>query len=250
MPAAIQVDDVDLPADRLFQIFHQIAVRRLEAGLQAGTPSGSRQAPGMAAGAREGPAHNCGFESLLFPMRPSAPRSLPAAPDEFPVQTKFDGWNVVIGDGCIWTRRGNDITSWREEWGFDLQPPHFVNADLVVQAADPASALRADIPGIRAGRCRPLFLAFDLMLEGPPIEGRLAMLGELASVGHRPVETVDPRQTGASWNDVNALLERAKTAGHEGIQIRDRPAPAQSPRNPGAVPAIRSVGSRPRWRRR
>jgi hypothetical protein len=91
----------------------------------------------------------------------------------------------------VWTRHGNEITSWCDDWGFDLAPDHPVNGELLAEADD-TTTQRADIPGIRTGRCRPLVLAFDLMLEGPPIEERQEMLLSMASGSLRAATTTDP----------------------------------------------------------
>ncbi len=157
--------------------------------------------------------------SFLFPMRPSVPRTLPATPADYLIQTKYDGWNIVINEGRVWTRRGKDITSWCADWGFELEPKYPVNGELVAEADD-TTAHRTDIPGIRSGRCRPLVMAFDLMLEGPPIEERLCMLTALAAGSMTPVTTTNPLRMDACWKDVNILLENAKTDGHEGLVLK------------------------------
>ena len=159
--------------------------------------------------------------SFLFPMRPSVPKVLPATPDDYLVQTKYDGWNIVIDEGHVWTRRGNDITSWCAEWGFDLAPEHPVNGELIAEQ-DGVPAQRPDIAGIRTGRCLPRVLAFDLMLEGPPIQERLDMLASLADGRMTAVETTDPRRTNACWDDINALLAAAKERGHEGLMLKKK----------------------------
>ena len=157
--------------------------------------------------------------SFLFPMRPSVPKVLPATPDDYLVQTKYDGWNIVINEGHVWTRRGNDITSWCADWGFDLAPEHPVNGELIAEV-DGVPAQRPDIAGIRSGRCLPRVLAFDLMLEGPPLEERLDMLAALAAGSMTAVETTDPLQTEASWDDINAMLAQEKQGGREGLVLK------------------------------
>lgn len=132
--------------------------------------------------------------SFLFPMHPSVPRMLPAVPDDY---------HIVVNGGRVWTRRGKDITPWRQDWGFDLNPRHPVNGELLAEA-DSELAARADIQGLRTGRCRPRVAAFDVMLAGPPLEERLGMVRHLASGAMQPAPTKDLR--GASWDDVNRLL--------------------------------------------
>jgi ATP-dependent DNA ligase len=159
--------------------------------------------------------------SFLYPMRPSVPRMLPATPDDYLVQPKYDGWNVVVHAGHIWTRHGNDITSWCLNWGFDLAPQYPVNGELLARTGD-VTAERADIQGIRNGRCRPYLLAFDLMLEGPPIEQRLSLLRALAAGNLAPVPTTDPSQTGATWQEVNTWLAQARHCGKEGLILKKK----------------------------
>ena len=159
--------------------------------------------------------------SFLFPMRPSVPKVLPATPDDYLFQTKYDGWNIVINDGHVWTRRGNDITSWCADWGFDLAPEYPVNGELIAEV-DGVPAQRPDIAGIRTGRCLPRVLAFDLMVEGPPIEERLDLLRELAAGRMTAVETTDPVSIAASWTDINARLTEVKEAGHEGLVLKKK----------------------------
>ena len=148
-------------------------------------------------------------------MRPSVPRVLPPAPDDYLLQIKYGGWNVVINEGHVWTRHGKEITFWCADWGFDLGPEYPVNGELLARV-DNTTSHRSDIPGIRTGRCRPFVLAFDLMLEGPPIEERLHMLQGLASDAMEPALTTDPLQDNATWGEVNLMLEDVKAKGHEG----------------------------------
>lgn len=159
--------------------------------------------------------------TFLFPMRPTTPRVLPRTPARFLVQTKFDGWNVVVTGGRVWTRHGNDITGWVEDWGFDLRPPHPVNGELVTDGGE-----RRNIPSIKTGMFRPRLMAFDLMVEGPPIEERLEMLLELEDGALVPAMTLDPvglRQL--SWRWVNETLETVKAMGHEGLVLKRKGSP-------------------------
>lgn len=155
--------------------------------------------------------------TFLFPMRPSVPRMLPSVPDDYLVQAKYDGWNIVVNGGRVWTRRGKDITPWRQDWGFDLDPRHPVNGELLAEA-DGEVAARAAIQGIRTGRCRPRVVAFDVILDGPALEERLDIVRHLASGAMQPAPTTDLR--GASWDDVNLMLEEAKAQGHEGLVLK------------------------------
>lgn len=163
------------------------------------------------------PPQHTGF---LFPMRPSVPRALPPTPGGFLVQPKFDGWNVVVSGGRIWTRRGNDITGWCDDWGFDPAPRHPLNGELLAIVGDEAVG-HTQIQGIRTGRCRPRVMAFDVMVEGPVLEERLAMLPGLSGGSMLPVETTDSGP-GATWDDVNRQLEAAWKQGHEGLVLKRR----------------------------
>ena len=178
-----------------------------------------------------------------FPMRPSVPRQLPATPHEFLVQGKYDGWNVVIADGHVWTRHGNDITGWCARWGFDAGPPWPVNGELLA-VDDDGVAARTDIQGIRTGRCRPHVVAFDLMLEGVPIDERLQRLHELLGIpspavlglqawaAHMAITpdagaaalsaapTADPALENSTWADLNRCLDAAHAAGREGLMLK------------------------------
>lgn len=160
-----------------------------------------------------------GDAGFLFPMRPSVPRALPAVPDDYLIQAKYDGWNVVINGGRVWTRHGNDITAWCADWGFDLDPPHPVNGELLAEE-DGVLAARPDIQGIRTGRCRPRLLAFDVMLAGPPIEARLDRVRELAAGAMEAVTTTDPLDSGATWDDINHMLDETKAQGQEGLLLK------------------------------
>jgi ATP-dependent DNA ligase len=156
--------------------------------------------------------------AFLFPMRPTVPRVLPPTPRGFLVQPKYDGWNVVVGGGRVWTRRGNEITGWCADWGFDPAPRHPINGELLA-VVEGVVADHAHIQGIRTGRCRPLLVAFDVMVEGPGLEERLAMLPDLAGEGAHVAPTTEP---GPTWAEVNLLLEGAKAEGHEGLVLKRR----------------------------
>jgi len=164
------------------------------------------------------------------------PKMLPAGPDDFLVQAKYDGWNTVVFEGHVWTRRGNDITSWCHDWGFDLAPQSPVNGELLAEA-DGEPGERTDIPGIRTGRCLPRVVAFDLMLEGPPIEERLASLLELTCGRMEPAPTTDPEQTDATWKDINLLYEEARARGHEGLLLKRKRSPYHTSRETSIVTA-------------
>lgn len=154
-------------------------------------------------------------------MRPCVPRMLPATPADYLMQTKYDGWNVVIADGHVWTRHGKEITHWCSDWGFELAPPTPINGEL--QALEEGRlASRADIQGIRTGRCRAIVRAFDVMCEGPGLEQRLQMLREHATGAMTMASTVDPVLEGKDWADVNDWLAAVKADGHEGLVLKRR----------------------------
>lgn len=155
--------------------------------------------------------------SFLFPMRPTTPRVLPETPAGFLAQTKFDGWNVVVNEGRVWTRRGNDITSWCRIWPFDLRPRHPVNGELMAAGGE-----RKDIPSIKTGKFRPRLMAFDLMLEEAPLEQRLEILAGLEG-GWDVATTMDGAAT--SWSGLNTLLTALKRQGHEGLVLKRKGSP-------------------------
>lgn len=159
--------------------------------------------------------------TFLFPMRPTTPRRLPKTPSDFLLQLKFDGWNVVINEGRIWTRRGNDITDWVDDWGFELNPKYPVNGELIAVGGE-----RKDIPSIKTGKLRPRVMAFDLMIEGMPIEERLQLLKGIEDGGLVAAMTTDPLQTKeVSWSRVNRMLGAAKAMGDEGLVLKRKGSP-------------------------
>ena len=76
-----------------------------------------------------------------------------------------------------------------------------------------SGAERKDIPGIKSGRVQPLLLAFDLMIEGVPIEERLLRLSTVTKNYLAP-------QKSSSWDDVNDHLARAQREGHDGLVLK------------------------------
>jgi len=158
--------------------------------------------------------------TFLFPMRPSTPRVLPESPAEFLVQEKVDGWNVVVNGGRVWTRHGHDITSWCSNWRFDLNPPWPVNGELVAVGGQ-----RKDVPSIKSGKFEPRLHAFDVMLEGVPLEERLEMVDEWAEGDAWPILTWDPLEEGGGWGWVNLVLEIVKANGLEGLVLKRKGSP-------------------------
>jgi ATP-dependent DNA ligase len=159
-------------------------------------------------------------DGFLYPMRPVVPRVLPPTPADFLIQPKYDGWNVVVSEGRIWTRRGKEITAWTGDWGFDPAPSHPINGELLAVAGDTVVG-HADIQGIRTGRRRARLVAFDVMVEGPGLEERLEMLRDAVGTGMHIAPTTDLGPTG-TWPQTNRELDEALAAGHEGLMLKRR----------------------------
>ena len=142
---------------------------------------------------------------------------LPESPDDFLVQIKYDGWNVVVNEGHVYTRHGNDITSWTDEWLFDLHPPYPVNGELVV-----VDGKRKDIPSIKTGKFRPRIWAFDVMVEDMPLEERYKRVWDLLDGELIPAVTWDGKDLQKSWSSVNKLFEHVKERGHDGLVLKKK----------------------------
>lgn len=159
--------------------------------------------------------------SFLFPMRPSAPRLLPATPEGFAFQVKYDGWNVVINRGRVYTRHGREITDWWPAWAtafrsFDLP----LNGELLA-----FNGQRSDIPSIRTGKFRPVVKVFDVIFQDAPFEERQDWLTE--HVGHTRYEEIEAvaNLRYENWKMVNIDLEYQQGCGNEGFVLKRKGSP-------------------------
>jgi ATP-dependent DNA ligase len=147
-------------------------------------------------------------------MRPSVPRVLPPTPEEFIAQIKYDGWNVVVNKGHVYTRHGQDITSWVDDWHFPLEWEMPLNGELTVIGGE-----RHDIPGLRTGRCRPRVHVFDIMVEDIPLEERLNWIDDNINVKYGGAWAAVHRKF-SSWEVANADLQYLKNCGYEGLVLK------------------------------
>lgn len=149
-------------------------------------------------------------------MRPSAPISLPASPKRYLIQLKYDGWNVVLSNGRIYTRRGKDITGWGCWGGSNLYLQYPGNGELMAAAGHS----RNNIQAVRAGRVAPLIVLFDLCVPDVPLEERLALLAEQRlGPDQRIAPVFGPLST---WDEVNAFLSRVSGSNVEGIVLKEK----------------------------
>lgn len=148
---------------------------------------------------------------MLYPMRPRTPLVLPPSPEEFWVQWKYNGWNVVIpGDGTAWTRHGNEITDWRCWEGVNLHLDFPLNVELCAE-----SGRLEDVPGLRNGSKRPMRVVHDFMLENVPIEDRLPLFTSLDDSW-----TIANTVGRGSWEGINEEFDLSLAAGHEGLVLK------------------------------
>ena len=152
-------------------------------------------------------------------MRPTAPRELPPTPEGWIFQLKYNGWNVIINKGRIYTRRGNDITEWLDDWGFPLDWDVPLNGELTAHLGG-----LKDVASIKTKKFEPRIDVFDVMVEGMLLEERLELMKKLVGdtyFGLVPAVTFRWK----SWERANMELAYFKGTGHEGLVLKREGSP-------------------------
>lgn len=154
---------------------------------------------------------------MKFPMRPVSPVILALTPEQYWIQIKYNGWNIIIDEGKIFTRRGKDITHWNCWGNLNLTPSFPVNGELIS-----INERQYDIQTIRTGRMDYKIMAFDIMIEQMPIEERLDKLRQ-ENLGEKVkiCQTIDGNKF-KDWEEVNLFLKKLLASGKEGIVLKKK----------------------------
>lgn len=156
----------------------------------------------------------------LFPMRPIKPIMLPMTPEDYWVEPKYNGWNVVLpGDGTAWSRHGKEMTHWKCFQDEPLRFPHPVCIELVNKRGG-GSAWVSKLRNGKTAREDVLFAAYDVMVEGMVIECRQKLLRSILPSTDQWVQA--PRCAFSTWKAFNEFLFTTMSRGAEGVVLKKK----------------------------
>lgn len=158
-----------------------------------------------------------GKTGMLFPMRPTTPITLPKTPNDYWIQSKFNGWNIVIDEGEIFTRRGTSITNWNCWQDIDLYPDHPINGELIA-----LNERREDVSKIKTGKVDYKIMAFDIMIEDLPIEERLVLLQSMDLGSKAQVCTTVNGKDFREWFVINSVFRLLVGQNGEGLVLKKK----------------------------
>jgi len=151
---------------------------------------------------------------MLYPMRPIVPKILPVSPKGFWVQYKYNGWNIVIYNGQVYTRRGLFITDWRFWSGIDLNTKVPLQCELIVP-----HGVCTDVPRLKNNNAVGRIVVHDAMVD-MEIEERRKMLKSI--VPEEKPWCRAPFLKCHTWTEVNDMFDCALRKGHEGVVLKQR----------------------------